>query len=357
MSDFGYTTHDTPVIRDGDCWYTPDGDPVMESRVSPAQVVAPGQVAVDRADIEAVVRGEFSPERHDRFRAALVGAEPTPTGETEHPEEPLADWEKELGDPCPTCSGQIRETRGMVCQTCGTDYAAEPAPDSGQGETVCGACGGPKSTREHYCYDCVVAATTKATNRESYGIIDTGPEPAFGLLQMKPDPTPAASGGGTEAGGDEGEDGEEFCPKCFAGMESDEHHTKCVVPAEKDADDEVTLPDTPHTKIRVQRDGDVDQTWETDAEPSRWYQSGSVLRVVASDLASVTSFTVLAEPPRPPRNWEQRTTPFRYDEPPKVDPAETLDLSDYKPIGYVGDDGSGRLHGEYFPADDAEETS
>lgn len=26
--------------------------------------------------------------------------------------------------PCPTCSGPVRETVGMVCQTCGTDYAA-----------------------------------------------------------------------------------------------------------------------------------------------------------------------------------------------------------------------------------------
>lgn len=25
--------------------------------------------------------------------------------------------------PCPTCSGPTRETVGMVCQTCGTDYA------------------------------------------------------------------------------------------------------------------------------------------------------------------------------------------------------------------------------------------
>lgn len=25
-------------------------------------------------------------------------------------------------DPCPTCSGPQRETVGMVCQTCGTDY-------------------------------------------------------------------------------------------------------------------------------------------------------------------------------------------------------------------------------------------
>lgn len=27
--------------------------------------------------------------------------------------------------PCPTCSGPSRETVGMVCQTCGTDYALE----------------------------------------------------------------------------------------------------------------------------------------------------------------------------------------------------------------------------------------
>ncbi|GAA0494694.1 hypothetical protein Ade02nite_19890 [Paractinoplanes deccanensis] len=26
---------------------------------------------------------------------------------------------------CPTCSGPSRETVGMVCQTCGTDYAAD----------------------------------------------------------------------------------------------------------------------------------------------------------------------------------------------------------------------------------------
>jgi hypothetical protein len=34
--------------------------------------------------------------------------------------------------PCPTCSGPIRETVGMVCQTCGTDYGATPAPESCQ---------------------------------------------------------------------------------------------------------------------------------------------------------------------------------------------------------------------------------
>jgi hypothetical protein len=26
--------------------------------------------------------------------------------------------------PCPTCSGPIRETTNMVCQTCGTDYGS-----------------------------------------------------------------------------------------------------------------------------------------------------------------------------------------------------------------------------------------
>lgn len=29
--------------------------------------------------------------------------------------------------PCPTCSGPSRETVGMVCQTCGIDYAPHPA--------------------------------------------------------------------------------------------------------------------------------------------------------------------------------------------------------------------------------------
>lgn len=40
-------------------------------------------------------------------------------------------------DPCPTCSFPIRETVGMVCQTCGTDYGRggavtfSPSPDRG----------------------------------------------------------------------------------------------------------------------------------------------------------------------------------------------------------------------------------
>lgn len=27
--------------------------------------------------------------------------------------------------PCPTCTGPLRETVGMVCQTCGTDYGTQ----------------------------------------------------------------------------------------------------------------------------------------------------------------------------------------------------------------------------------------
>ena len=27
-----------------------------------------------------------------------------------------------MSNPCPTCSGPSRETVGMICQTCGTDY-------------------------------------------------------------------------------------------------------------------------------------------------------------------------------------------------------------------------------------------
>lgn len=33
---------------------------------------------------------------------------------------------EEIAAPCPTCSGPTRETVGMVCQTCGTDYAPQP---------------------------------------------------------------------------------------------------------------------------------------------------------------------------------------------------------------------------------------
>lgn len=29
--------------------------------------------------------------------------------------------------PCPTCTGSVRETTGLVCQTCGTDYGATAA--------------------------------------------------------------------------------------------------------------------------------------------------------------------------------------------------------------------------------------
>ena len=34
-----------------------------------------------------------------------------------------------LDVPCPTCSGPIRETVGLVCQTCGTDYGAQGDSD------------------------------------------------------------------------------------------------------------------------------------------------------------------------------------------------------------------------------------
>jgi hypothetical protein len=37
--------------------------------------------------------------------------------------------EQRAGEACPTCSGPSRETVGMVCQTCGTDYAT-PEPDA-----------------------------------------------------------------------------------------------------------------------------------------------------------------------------------------------------------------------------------
>ena len=37
----------------------------------------------------------------------------------------IAELRRALDVPCPTCSGPIRETVGLVCQTCGTDYGAD----------------------------------------------------------------------------------------------------------------------------------------------------------------------------------------------------------------------------------------
>jgi hypothetical protein len=52
--------------------------------------------------------------------------------------------------PCPTCTGRLRETVGMVCQTCGTDYgptAPTPCPEGfhwiGQSFAHCDLCGLP----------------------------------------------------------------------------------------------------------------------------------------------------------------------------------------------------------------------
>lgn len=44
--------------------------------------------------------------------------------------------------PCPTCQGPRRETTGMVCQTCGTDYAAvsKPPHSPNCGVLRCGTC-------------------------------------------------------------------------------------------------------------------------------------------------------------------------------------------------------------------------
>lgn len=60
----------------------------------------------------------------------------------------LNDLEKEAAvpeTPCPTCSGPSRETVGMVCQTCGTDYAPDawlyPRLPDGIALHVCLTCG------------------------------------------------------------------------------------------------------------------------------------------------------------------------------------------------------------------------
>lgn len=47
----------------------------------------------------------------------------------------------------------------------------------------------------------------------------------------------------------EGEDPEQFCDTCFAGLESSEHHEKCVLPAEA-AQDEKEPAAGPRRQIR-----------------------------------------------------------------------------------------------------------
>lgn len=53
--------------------------------------------------------------------------------------------------PCPTCSGPSRETVGMVCQTCGTDYAPDawnyPRLPAGVDLHACLACGAAVPTK------------------------------------------------------------------------------------------------------------------------------------------------------------------------------------------------------------------
>lgn len=56
---------------------------------------------------------------------------------------------------CPTCSGPVRETVGMVCQTCGTDYGKEPCGEECGNSVHMHRCqitdGVP---HDHICYDC-----------------------------------------------------------------------------------------------------------------------------------------------------------------------------------------------------------
>lgn len=56
---------------------------------------------------------------------------------------------------CPTCSGPVRETVRMVCQTCGTDYGKEPCGEECGNSVHMHRCqitdGVP---HDHICYDC-----------------------------------------------------------------------------------------------------------------------------------------------------------------------------------------------------------
>ena len=68
-------------------------------------------------------------ERAERAEAAIKRVreiQPIPVGDFAHSgwNACLAAVLRALDVPCPTCSGPIRETVGLVCQTCGTDYGA-----------------------------------------------------------------------------------------------------------------------------------------------------------------------------------------------------------------------------------------
>lgn len=121
------------VDRDGDLWhaesggwwanagYGGEGREGVEAAFGPVREVLLVDPVAGRV-IEAAQRlvrawdaNPFSPQTA-AAKAALAAAVDTLTGASPSPA------------PCPTCSGPIRETVGMVCQTCGKDYGTpEPA--------------------------------------------------------------------------------------------------------------------------------------------------------------------------------------------------------------------------------------
>jgi hypothetical protein len=76
---------------------------------------ASGVVTVVAALMLAALVSRWLSRQHPSHRAGIDEDEDDP---------------EETGDvirlPCPTCSGPVRETVGMVCQTCGTDYSTTP---------------------------------------------------------------------------------------------------------------------------------------------------------------------------------------------------------------------------------------
>ena len=83
--------------------------------------------ARDWAHLVALLDEADSARREARARLDAVRALCThPTGGT-WPTVPTRKILAVLEGRCPTCSPPVRETVGMVCQTCGTDYGTEKA--------------------------------------------------------------------------------------------------------------------------------------------------------------------------------------------------------------------------------------
>lgn len=90
------------------------------------------------------------PDTPDRATRGVHGAPGPAAGPTQDQPAPTG---------CPTCTGPVRETAGMVCQTCGTDYAPATACCEHHLKRPPGQCDGACC---HQCPDCRPDRTGKA---------------------------------------------------------------------------------------------------------------------------------------------------------------------------------------------------